>query len=152
MSRSIVRIAAPAMLAALAACAGRNQPREEAAPVPPETEQVGDAVVITSAILQQRSRTLLGVMREQLPFMQVVDASPCPDLYLRGRSTLQSESNPAIYVDGQRSTNTCVLEMMNSLDVNRIEVYPSGVPRNPKYPTSPYGLILIFGQTWAASH
>lgn len=151
MSQRIVRAAAPVLLALLAACVGRNQPKEEAAPVPPQTKQVGDAVIITAAILQQRSRSLLGVMREQLPFMQVQDASPCPDIFLRGRSTVQSESNPVIYVDGQRASNTCVLEMMNSLDVNRIEIYPSGVPRNAAYPTSPYGLILIFGQTWARS-
>lgn len=147
MHRRVVRLAAPTLLAVLAACAGRNQPRTEAAPIPPGTRQAGGAVVITSAILQQRSRSLLGVMREQLPFMQVEDVSPCPNIFLRGRSTIEAASNPAIYVDGQRSTNTCVLQMMNSLDVNRIEVYPSGVPRNARYPVSPYGLILIFGQT-----
>lgn len=151
MSRFVVRAAAPTLLALLAACAGRNQPKTAVAPVRPQTEQVGDAVVITSAILQQRSRSLLGVMREQLPFMQVQDGSPCPEIFLRGPSTVQSGSDPAIYVDGQRSTNTCVLEMMNSLDVNRIEVYPSGVPRNGEYPTSPYGLVLIFAQTWVSS-
>ena len=151
MHRSVVSAAAPIFLAALAACAGRSHPATSADTIRPQTRQAGGAVIITSAILQQRSRTLLGVMREQLPFLEVEDASPCPDIYLRGHSTVETPSNPAIYVDGQRSTNTCVLEMMNSLDVNRIEVYPSGVPRNAAYPVSPYGLILIFAQTAVSS-
>ncbi|HEY7894764.1 MAG TPA: hypothetical protein VIC24_07700 [Gemmatimonadaceae bacterium] len=84
-------------------------------------------------------------MRARVPSIQIVDDQPCPDVYLRGRSTIVSSSNPAIYVDGQRATNTCVLDMVNSLDLDRVEIYPSGQPRG--YLSDPYGVILMFLRT-----
>jgi hypothetical protein len=48
-------------------------------------------------------------------------------------------------VDGQRATNTCVLDMVNSLDLDRVEIYPSGQPRG--YLSDPYGVILMFLRT-----
>ena len=135
-----------AALIAVASCAHATaKPPDEA--IVPDTESRNGATIITSAVLQRSSQPLLDVMRTRLPYMQVVNGSPCPEIYLRGRSTLVTASNPAIYVDGQRATNTCVLQMLDASDLDRVEIYPSGVPKKPGYLNDPYGVILIFGRT-----
>jgi hypothetical protein len=67
----------------------------------------------------------------------------CPEVTLRGKSTIATESNPAIYVDGERAVNTCVLSMLSTFHLARVEVYPDGLPP-AGYLTNPYGVILIF--------
>ncbi|HEX6806968.1 MAG TPA: hypothetical protein VF118_03210 [Gemmatimonadaceae bacterium] len=130
----------------LIACAGHSAPKTQSAPSERDVKSSGDAIILSGNLLHQQSRSLLTLMKARVPSIEIVDDQPCPDVYLRGRSTIIRPSNPAIYVDGQRATNTCVLDMVNVLDLERVEIYPSGNPRGG-YLSDPYGVILLFLQT-----
>ena len=41
--------------------------------------------------------------------------------------------NPHVYVDGTRTTDTCVLDSLRTTDVERVEVYPQGFTTRPGY-------------------
>jgi hypothetical protein len=126
----------------LAACVGRGS-QPAAAP----SSQVGDtarAMVLTEADLRQNDRSLLDILQHRLPNMQVWRNTGCPEVYLRGRSTIVTSSDPAIYVNGTRAANTCVLDMISTFDLSEVEVYPSGMSGRPGYLNNPNGLILIF--------
>jgi len=112
----------------------------------PEIRTDGSTTIITAAALQQQSRSLLDLLKARVPSITIVDNDPCPDIYLRGRSTIVTSSAPAIYVDGQRANNTCVLDMMDVQDLQRVEIYANGQPRGG-YQADPYGVILIFLKT-----
>ncbi|HEX5180989.1 MAG TPA: Plug domain-containing protein [Gemmatimonadaceae bacterium] len=127
------------------ACAGHAPPKTRAGPARSDVQSAGDAIILSGNILSQQSRSLLTLLKARIPSVQIVDDQPCPDVYLRGRATIVTPSNPAIYVDGQRATNTCILDMVNALDIDRVEIYPSGEPRG--YLSDPYGVILIFLRT-----
>jgi hypothetical protein len=71
-------------------------------------------------------------------------SQPCPSVQLRGRKSLYGSSDPVVYVDGTRTVNSCVLEMLSTWDINRVEVYPMGVSNRPGYAANPNGLILVF--------
>jgi outer membrane receptor protein involved in Fe transport len=130
--------------ALLCACSAHPAPRTDVST--PDVKSSGGVTILTSAILQKQSRSLLDLIKARVPSVEVIDNTPCPDVFLRGRSTITTSSNPAIYVDGQRANNTCVLDMMNVLDLQRVEIYPNGQPRGG-YQSSPYGVILIFIRT-----
>jgi hypothetical protein len=100
--------------------------------------------VFTAAELGKDGRSLLDVLRQRLPNMQVQRTADCPAVYLRGRSTITSPSYPGIYVDGAEAVNTCILQSLSTPDLARVEVYPFGVTQRPGYRANPYGLILIF--------
>jgi len=131
--------------ALVCACAGHRAPGTAVASTP-GIRTDGGVTILTSDLLQRQSRSLLDLMKARIPSITIVDDQPCPDIYLRGRSTLTTTSNPAIYVDGQRANNTCVLDMMDVLDMERVEIYPNGQPQGG-YQSNPYGVILIFMKT-----
>ena len=112
----------------------------------PDVRDAGGVTILSASLLQNQTRSLIEVMKARVPSMEVVDDQPCPDIFLRGRSTITTVSNPAIYVDGQRASNTCVLDMMSVTDLQRVEIYPNGQPR-AGYQSNPYGVILIFLKT-----
>ncbi len=68
----------------------------------------------------------------------------CPRVILRSDATFRSLVAPHVYVDGTRSTDTCILETLRTSDLDRVEVYPTGVSGRPGYPAHPHGLILLF--------
>jgi hypothetical protein len=63
---------------------------------------------------------------------------------MRGRNSIHSPPDPAVFVDDSRATNTCVLDELRMEDVDRVEVYPTGVGPNPSYGANADGLILVF--------
>jgi outer membrane receptor for monomeric catechols len=128
----------------LCACSAHPAPKTDVSS--PDVQTTGGATILTAAVLQKQSRSLLDVLKARIPSITVIDGQPCPDVYLRGRSTISTSSNPAIYVDGERANNTCVLDMMNVTDLERVEVYSNGQPR-AGYKSDPYGVILIFVKT-----
>ena len=144
MAGSVSNIAGALGAALLCACAAHPAPKTDAST--PDIRSSGGVTILTEALLQKQSRSLLELMKARVPSITVIDDTPCPDIYLRGRSTITTSSSPAIYVDGERANNTCVLDMMNVLDLSRVEIYPNGQPR-AGYPSSPYGVILIFVKT-----
>lgn len=102
------------------------------------------ATVITAAELNAMNRPLIDIMREHVPGMHVTQTGQCPDVALRGKSTVSTSSAPAIYVDGNQSSNTCILNELRTVDLDQVEIYPGGVPPRAGYRAHPYGVILIF--------
>src|SRR5690349_15791536 len=144
MAGSVRRTAGVLGAALLCACSAHPAPRTEVTSSGVRTDN--GVTILTEEVLEKQSRSLLELMKARVPSITVIDDTPCPDIYLRGRSTITTSSSPAIYVDGERANNTCVLDMMNVLDLSRVEIYPNGQPR-AGYPSSPYGVILIFVKT-----
>src|SRR3954464_8217804 len=91
--------------------------------------------------------TLLSALEARIAAMGVLRGSECPQITLRGRTTVARATNPGVYVDGTRATNTCVLEHLNVAEVHRVEVYPMGLAYNAGYEAQPGGLILVFMRT-----
>ena len=134
-----------ALVLSLAGCATTGGPPPATSSSPPPAGRVPtSATVITGADLTTANRPLLDVLRQRLPGMQVQQTAGCPDITLRGKSTVSTSSSPAIYVDGNQATNTCILNELRTADIDQVEVYPGGVPPRAGYRAHPYGVILIF--------
>lgn len=112
--------------------------------VDPEASRHTRGTIFTEADLVKAQRPLLDLMRQRLVGLQVRATPLCPEVMLRGRSTLVSSSSPAVYVDGLMATNTCILQDLNTANLARVEIYPDGIPGRPGYRVSPHGVILIF--------
>lgn len=134
------------VLAALAACAGASH---EGPPVSPSAATGGggqtSSTIITAADLAAMNRPLIDILRQRFPGMHVAQSpSGCPDIALRGKSTVSTSSAPLIYVDGNPSSNTCILQELRTVDLDQVEIYPGGIAPRGGYRSHPYGLILIF--------
>lgn len=103
----------------------------------------GGHMVIEREVLRMSDVPVLDVLRYRVPGMSVNPTDDCPEVTLRGKSTFVTASNPAIYVDGERAVNTCILAMLSSFHIARVEIYPGGIPP-AGYLTDPYGVILIY--------
>ena len=110
--------------------------------------RVGTAIVIAGEQLWSQSGDLMTVVKNRVASMQIRRSrnDPCPEIVIRGRKSIQGPSDPKIYVDGTPAANTCILEMLTPTNVERVEVYPSGISRRPGYFTDPNGLILVFSR------
>jgi hypothetical protein len=136
---------AAVMVGWLGACAtSPGAPPPESAVTPSLGRTPTSATVITAAELGAMNRPLLEIMRQRLPGMHVTQTEGCPNIVLRGRSTVTTSSAPAIYVDGNQSSNTCILNELRTVDLDQVEIYPGGVPPRAGYRAHPYGVILIF--------
>lgn len=131
-----------AWLGACAASQGSSPPESSVQPSVGRAPTSG--TIITAAELGAMNRPLLEIMRQRLPGMQVSQTGGCPDITLRGKATVTTSSAPAIYVDGNQSSNTCILNELRTVDLDQVEVYPGGVPPRAGYRAHPYGVILIF--------
>jgi hypothetical protein len=101
--------------------------------------------VLAGQSLLDGSGDLLSTMVGKIPSLRMRRMSgQCPQITLRGSASFQSVVNPHVYVDGARATDTCVLEMLDARDVERVEVYPTGMTPRPGYGTHADGLILVF--------
>lgn len=136
-------LVALALAAAVTAC-GRTVQRNQSEPSDGSgVVSSSGHMVIEREILKRNDIPVLDALRYRVPGMTVSRTEDCPEVTLRGKSTLVTHSNPAIYVDGERASNTCVLAMLSTFHLARVEVYPSGIPPSG-YFTNPYGVILIF--------
>jgi len=106
--------------------------------------KVGNALVLSGEQLWQRSSDLLSLLANRVSAMQVRRYGNCPSITMRGIKTYVGSPEPFVYINGTQAGNTCILEMMRSEDVERVEIYPMGVTPRPGYAPSPNGLILIF--------
>lgn len=124
---------------ALAACASGSGRGEEA------VSSNGRGTVIAGAALADGGGSVLDAMLGKVPSLKIQRyIGECPHLALRNDATFRTLVNPHVYVDGTRAMDTCILESLRSIDVERVEVYPSGVSGRPGYPSHAYGLILLF--------
>lgn len=130
----------------LAGCAAsRGEPKEAV-----DAEKAGvsfdrGAVVLTGAALEDGAGSVLGAMAGKVPNFRIQRrSSGCPEITLRSYVSYVGIASPHVYVDGTRATDTCVLEALRTIDVQRVEVYPQGFTRRPGYGTHAPGLILVF--------
>lgn len=123
----------------------RTSSRSSQAKLDDESGVVSDGghMIIERDVLKRSDIPVLDVLRYRVPGMKVSPTDDCPEVTLRGKSTIVTSSNPAIYVDGERAANTCILAMLSTFHLARVEVYPGGIPP-AGYLTNPYGVILIF--------
>jgi hypothetical protein len=107
------------------------------------------AVILTGSALTDGPGTVLAAMSGKVPNFRVQQrAGRCPEITLRNSVSFQSvDVSPHVYVDGTRSTDTCILETLRVDDVERVEVYPQGFTTRPGYGTNAHGLILVFMRT-----
>lgn len=111
----------------------------------PTVSMENGAVVLTGAALHDGRGSVLDAMAGKVPnfrFRRV--AQQCPLIALRGAASTTSITGPHVYVDGSRSTDTCILETLSTRDVERVEVYPQGYTTRPGYGRNANGLILLF--------
>jgi hypothetical protein len=106
--------------------------------------RVGSGIVIDGATTDGYDRSVLTILRRRVPGLQVTSTAICPLVAMRGRNSIHSPPGPAVFVDDSRATNTCVLDELRMDDVDRVEVYPTGVGPNPSYGANADGLILIY--------
>lgn len=140
----LVPLLATMAAAALAACWDPGM-RTHEAPVSSGSGRGTSAYIFEEDQLQSSSDgTLLSALAARMSSMGVLRGGECPLIVLRGRTTVSHPTNPGVYVDGARATNTCVLEGLNVADVHRVEVYPMGVAQNGAYEGHAGGLILVF--------
>lgn len=125
---------------AAAACAGANPPADS----PEARRATPHSARVTRAEHFAGRSSVLTVLQSRNAGMQVQRTDGCPQITLRGRTSVNGNSNPVIYVDGNRTGNTCILEQIDPDDVERVEVYPSGIAPGGRPATSPTGLILVF--------
>jgi outer membrane receptor for monomeric catechols len=135
----------------LAACASRGAQDESAKPRPEPASPRADAtagapIIITREQLRGGDPNLLHLLRDHVATMMVhTGGNVCAQVTLRGHDSFTGSNAPAIYVDGTRAVDTCVLEMLNVAEIERVEVYPFGIKQG--YMVSPTGLILITSRT-----
>lgn len=106
--------------------------------------RVGSGIVIDGTTTDEYDRSVLTILRRRVPGLQVTSTAICPMVAMRGRNSIHSPPDPAVFVDDSRATNTCVLDELRMEDVDRVEVYPTGVGPNPSYGANADGLILVF--------
>jgi len=134
----------------LGACATRPFDRStEPGGEPLGTTTAGTYVLTGDALAGDPTLSVLDAIRRTMPQMRIVrspDPTVCPLIDLRGRDRVFNGSNPDVYVDGQHSLDTCVLNSILAINADRVEVYPLGVTSRAGYPSTGHGLILVFLQ------
>jgi hypothetical protein len=144
MSVAFRSLVGSAVLASLLGCASLPY---EGSSRSARTNSGSSGMVFGPEHFQQRAGTVLSILGGRLTGIQIRrSAGPCPEITMRGVKSMLGENNPAVYVDGTRTTNTCVLEHLDPAEVLRVEVYPMGVAPRPPYRGHPNGLILVFLQ------
>lgn len=115
---------------------------------PLSTTTTGSLILEGDALKADVGWTVLDAVRRAMPALQVTDWTDghCPVITIRGRDSVAGNSDPDIYVDGTRTTDTCPLTTIQAIQATRVEVYPQGVTSRPGYPSRGHGLILIFLQ------
>lgn len=105
------------------------------------------AVILTGSALTDGPGSVLAAMSGKVPNFHVQrHEGRCPEISLRNNVSLVpgGDVNPQVYVDGTRTSDTCILETLRTVDVERVEVYPQGFTTRPGYATHAHGLILVF--------
>ncbi|MQA89598.1 MAG: hypothetical protein GEU90_05120 [Gemmatimonas sp.] len=105
---------------------------------------VGNAIVVEDEDFESSRGSMLSILQMHVRSMSVSRADVCPRIVVRAGAGRSQTANPLVYVDGQRMSDTCVLDALSVESVSSAEVYPSGVTNRPGYHSNSGGLILIF--------
>ena len=148
-ARRIARLAPPLVALSLACATSQQFDRTtEPGGRPLGTTTMNTVILTGDALKADASWTILDAIRRAMPALQVTDwtLNQCPVLIIRGRDSVVGNSDPDVYVDGTRTTDTGPLTTIQAIQASRVEVYPQGVTSRPGYPSRGHGLILIFLQ------
>ena len=107
----------------------------------------GGAFVLTGLALEDGPGSIVAAMSGKVPNFRLHGQrrqGECPVITLRNAVSFRDVVNPHVYVDGIRATDTCVLEQLRTVDVERVEVYSQGFTTRPGYGMHAHGLILVF--------
>lgn len=127
---------ATALFLSLAACtAAGHQASADARPD-------GSAIVVQGSDL---SGSVIDALRSRVAGMTISNRSgECPQIMFRGPRSVRNQRNPTVYVDGTMMLDTCILQQINAADVDRIELYPSGIISKPAIQRDPFGIIMVY--------
>jgi hypothetical protein len=103
---------------------------------------MSSAVVLNGDELRAGESLLLSMVGRMANFEVLRSNRACPEIHLRGRQSILNAGTPAVYIDGARAVNTCVLDEIAPIDVQRVEIYPMGARSG--YASDRSGLILVF--------
>ena len=120
-----------------------------AAAVP--ASDVGNAIVIEDEAIGGSRGSLISILRDHVRGMSVSRTDVCPHIVLRGEIGRSQVAEVLVYIDGQRMSDTCILDGLNTESIARIEVYPGGFTQRPGYTSNSGGLILVFTKGGAAA-
>jgi len=119
-------------------CAAGGQLHEQ----PPAAAHDNNAIIVKGSDM---SGNLIDALRYRVPAMRVsTSPNECPRILFRGIRSIRNQANPAIYVDGTRMSDSCILQQLSASDVEYVELYPSGSTSRTAYERNPFGLILVF--------
>lgn len=123
-------------LLALTACTASNPADRE------ERPSSSSGFVIQGKDL---SGNLLESLRGRVGAMTIAYApGECPRITFRGARSVRNQANPGVYVDGAMMLDTCILQQINTNDIDYVEIYPSGQSPHAGIQRHPFGLILVF--------
>lgn len=135
----------------VSACGSAPQSGSTAGISPVHGGNSASGIVLSGPALQEHNGSLLTFLYTRVSGMVIDNDGPCPEVRMRGQRSLVGSNSPVVYVDGARTANSCVLDMLYTADLLRVEVYPMGVVNRPGYEANPNGLILVFlrdGPSW----
>ncbi|HEX8360316.1 MAG TPA: hypothetical protein VF613_09420 [Longimicrobium sp.] len=135
-----------ALLPVLAcACYSLEGPFNEADAAPQPAISHGGEIVLTQTDLTTGG-SLMEALAGRVSNMRVSrsSASGCSRVIFRGVQSIHGSSEAHVWVDGQAATDSCILDLIRRWDVDRVEIYPSGLVRKSGYPASATGSILVF--------
>jgi hypothetical protein len=102
------------------------------------------AMVLTGEELAS-APVLLDALAQRVPTLRVQRrAGECPIVIIRGQAAGRQTGSAAVYVDGTRMRDTCILLQIQSSDVERVELYPVASRRPQGFPAGAGGLILVY--------
>jgi hypothetical protein len=90
------------------------------------------------------SGPLLQASSHRVRNMQVSTAgSPCPRITFRGQRSATQQGDPTVYVDGTMMRDTCILQQIQSSDVEYVRIYTGGAGRPAGMDHNPFGSIVV---------
>ena len=102
----------------------------------------GSAVIVRGS---EFSGSVLDALRYRVPGTTIGQTSSgCPTIMFRGARSLRNQRNPSVYVDGTLMLDTCILQQINSSEVERFEVYASGMVSKANIQRDPFGVIMVY--------
>ena len=118
------RLASLSLMGTLAVAAACGPARATNEPNESGVSRQGGAFILEGAALQDGAGSVLAAMAGKVPnFRMQRNSGRCPIITLRNHVSFQGVVSPHVYVDGTRATDTCILQSLRTLDVERVEVY-----------------------------
>jgi hypothetical protein len=87
---------------------------------------------------------VLQALRNRVPNMTVTtESGRCPRITFRGQRSAIQQGDPSVYVDGAPMRDTCILQQIQSADVEWIRIYTGGASRPAGMAHNPFGTIVV---------